>query len=170
TDPVSLRWKTTDASVWTSGFFPGDLWLLAEQGDDAALQADAQAWTAGVEGQSGVTTNTDLGFMFMASAGNGFWITGDDAYRQALLAAAHSLAAGYSPVVGAIRSRGDGVRKFNVVVDSVMDTELLFWAAAHGGDPSLYTIAVNHVTKAMENNVRADGSVWQMVQYDPSTD
>jgi unsaturated chondroitin disaccharide hydrolase len=43
--------------------------------------------------------------------------------------------------------------------------ESLFFAAAYGGDPCWYTMAVSHALKTAQNNVRADGSTYQGVEY-----
>ena len=39
------RWRTVPRHDWTSGFFPGTLWLLHEHTRDPALRAEAERWT-----------------------------------------------------------------------------------------------------------------------------
>jgi unsaturated chondroitin disaccharide hydrolase len=56
-----------------------------------------------------------------------------------------------------------------VLIDSMMNLELLLWAADHGGGGDLRTIAVNHALTVRRNNVRPDGSTYQMVVFDPRT-
>jgi unsaturated chondroitin disaccharide hydrolase len=51
----------------------------------------------------------------------------------------------------------------------MMALEMVFWASKNGGDPSWYNKAVSQATKTMQNNVRPNGSVWQIVDYNPST-
>jgi unsaturated chondroitin disaccharide hydrolase len=162
-------WKTTSASSWTSGFFPGSLWLEYQQTFDTAWRSRAESRQAGIESQKYNTSTHDLGFMVLNSFGNGYRLTGNDAYRQVVLQAARSLATRYSPAVGAIRSWNTSPSTFRVIVDGMMNLELLFWAARNGGDPAWRDIAVRHALKTRENHVRSDGSTYHVVDYDPTT-
>jgi unsaturated chondroitin disaccharide hydrolase len=58
---------------------------------------------------------------------------------------------------------------FQVIIDNMMNLEILFWAARNGGDPVWYTMALNHALTTRANHVRADGSMYQVVNYDPQT-
>jgi hypothetical protein len=40
----SGSWLTTSAGEWTSGFFPGALWLMYQQTGDPTWQTRAQTW------------------------------------------------------------------------------------------------------------------------------
>jgi unsaturated chondroitin disaccharide hydrolase len=169
TTTASGAWATTGASSWTSGFFPGSLWLLYQHTGDSQWLAWAQKWQAGIESQKNRTDTHDLGFMFFTSFGNGYRLTGNDAYRQVLLSAAGSLAQRYSPAVGCIKSWDAGADDFKVIIDNMINLELLFWAAKHGGDPAWYAMALSHALKTREQHVRADGSTYHLVNYDPVT-
>jgi len=91
-----------------------------------------------------------------------------------VLTAARSLSSRYDPDVGAIRSWNGG--NFQVIIDNLMNLELLFLAARHGGTTAsggssqdLYNMAVSHATKTLANHVRADGSTYHVVDYSPTT-
>jgi unsaturated chondroitin disaccharide hydrolase len=163
------QWQTTSAGSWISGFFPGSLWFMYERTSDTAWRGNAQAWQAGIESQKFTTTTHDLGFMIFNSFGNGYRLTGDEAYRQVVLTAAGSLATRYSPVVGCIRSLDGRPDEFKVIIDNMMNLELLFWASKHGGKPEWYDIAVSHALKTRQEHVRADGSTYHQIIYDPAT-
>jgi unsaturated chondroitin disaccharide hydrolase len=165
----SLRWHTTGASAWTSGFLPGALWLAYQQSADAAWRAKAQNWQAGLAGQAANTSTHDVGFMIFDSFGNGYRLTGTDSYRQTVLKAAGSLATRYSSVVGSIRSWNSAASDFKVIVDNLMNLELLFWASKHGGQRAWYDMAVSHALKTAQNHVRPDGSTYHLVVYNPKT-
>ena len=47
----SGSWSTTSASSWTSGFFPGSLWLMYQRTADSAWRTKAQLWQAGIDGR-----------------------------------------------------------------------------------------------------------------------
>ena len=109
----SGTWTTTSPSDgamgWTSGFFPGQLWLLYQATGSSQWLAAAQAWTAPLASQASLITQprvdpTDIGFIIGTSFGNGYRLTGDPSYKNVLLTAGSSLASVYNPTVGAVRS------------------------------------------------------------------
>jgi unsaturated chondroitin disaccharide hydrolase len=169
TDPHGT-WMTSSPRAWTSGFFPGSLWLMYEATDDRAWRSAAEARQAPLASQRTRTSTHDLGFMLFDSFGLGYRLTGVDSYRQVVLTAARSLATRYSQVVHAIRSVNNSPRSggsdFGVVVDGLMNLELLSWAAAHGDDPGLATLALDHALTTAREHVRSDGSTYQLVVFD----
>ncbi len=162
-------WNTTGAGAWTSGFFPGSLWLLYQQTADPVWKTRAEAWKASIEAQKHTTSTHDLGFMLFNSFGNGYRLAGKDSYRQVVLTAAKSLASRYSAKVGCIKSWDGGSSDYKVIVDNLMNLELLFWASRHGGNPAWRDMAVSHALRARSDHVRADGSTFHLVNYDPAT-
>lgn len=164
-----LRWTTVGPGNWASGFFPGRLWFGYQATASSTLRAQAQSWQAGLGGQAANTTTHDLGFVVFDSFGNGYRLTGSDAYRQTVLAAAASLSRRYSSKVGAVRSWNSGPTEFKVIIDTMMNLELLLWASKHGGQRAWYDQAVSHALKTARNHVRPDGSTFHLVVYDPTT-
>ncbi|MHC4945291.1 MAG: glycoside hydrolase family 88 protein [Planctomycetota bacterium] len=162
-------WVNKDAHFWTSGFFPGCLWLLFERTGNPAHRTWAENWTAGLEGEKFNTTTHDIGFMLFNSFGNGYRLTQDPLYLDVLLQAAESLATRYDPVVGCIRSWDWGSWQFPVIVDNMMNLELLLWASKNGGQSAWRDMAISHAEKTLENHVRPDGSTCHVVDYDPAT-
>jgi unsaturated chondroitin disaccharide hydrolase len=163
-------WVTTGPSAWTSGFFPGSLWLAYGATGDPTLRSQAEARLAGLRGQRRDTSGNDQGFKLLGSFGNAFRLTGEDGYRRVVLRGAESLASRFRPVVGATRSWGNrSSPDFTVIVDNLMNLELLFWAAKHGGDPALYGMSLSHALRTMHDHVRGDGSTYHVVDYSPAT-
>jgi unsaturated chondroitin disaccharide hydrolase len=163
-------WNTTDASDWTSGFFPGSLWLMYQRTGAGSWQAAAAQRQAAIEGQKTDSSTHDVGFKIFTSFGNGYRLTADEAYRQVALTAAASLAKRYSSTVGCIRSWGSisDMTNFKVIIDNMMNIELLFWASKNGGKSEWYDMAVSHALKTRLNHVRADGSTYHLVTYNPT--
>lgn len=169
----SKAWKTVGIYDWTSGFFPGILWYLAEYTSDSALFYQARHWTTYLESIKRMPSkNHDLGFMMYCSYGNGLRLTGDSSYRSILLETADSLVTLFNPAVGTILSwpwqkqkRG---WKHNTIIDNMMNLELLFWAAKNGR-PQYRDIAVKHALTTMHNQIRPDNSVVHVVVYDDVT-
>jgi unsaturated chondroitin disaccharide hydrolase len=163
-------WVTTGPSAWTSGFFPGSLWLAYGATGDPYLRSQAEARLVGLRGQRRDTSGNDQGFKLLGSFGNAFRLMGKHGYRRVLLRGAESLASRFSPIVGATRSWGaESSPDFTVIVDNLMNLELLFWASKHGGDPALYGRALSHALRTMRDHVRTDGSTYHVVDYSPAT-
>jgi unsaturated chondroitin disaccharide hydrolase len=173
--PAQSTWSTKPVSDWTSGFFPGEMWLARELTGDQAWTARAQRWTAPIASQVHRTDTHDLGFVVDDSFGEQVRATGtggDD-----VVTAARSLATRYSPKVHAIKSwdtEGDddqrGTWRFPVIIDTTMNLELLDRAATMpGGDPAWKDIATQHALTASHTNMRPDGSVAHVAVFDPDT-
>jgi unsaturated chondroitin disaccharide hydrolase len=80
TKPDGSR-NTTDASSWTSGFFPGSLWLMYQRIGATTWQAAAAQRQADIESEKTDTSTHDIGFKIFTSFGNGYRLTSDAAYR-----------------------------------------------------------------------------------------
>ena len=157
---------------WTSGFFPGQLWLLYQATGSKQWLTAAQQWTAPLASQASSVTRvdpTDIGFIIGTSFGNGYRLTGDSSYKNVLLTAGGSLASLYNSKVGAVRSWTFGPWQFPVIVDSMMTLGPLQWGAANGGNPAWAGIAATHAHTVATNLVRKDGSTFQLANFDPTT-
>jgi rhamnogalacturonyl hydrolase YesR len=154
---------------WTSGFFPGSLWLLYEYTHSTSWLDNAIQRTAGIEGQKYNTGTHDLGFMLGCSFGNGYRMTGNPAYAPILVDAAKSLASRFNANVGCIRSWDFGYWQFPVIIDNMMNLELLFRATELTGDSSYWEKAVSHADITMEHHFRDDFSSFHVVDYNKTT-
>lgn len=170
TDP-SWVWQTTSAQGWTSGFFPGSLWLAYSRTRRPVFKTWAAQWTGGLAAQALDTSTHDVGFQIFTSFGNGYDLTHQSSYRRTALQGARSLSSRYSPIVEAIRSWGSrsDTRHFKVIVDNLMNLELLFWATAHGGSKTWAHRATIHATTTAAHFIRSNGSVRHLVDFDPGT-
>jgi unsaturated chondroitin disaccharide hydrolase len=162
-------WGTTDRTGWTSGFFPGCLWLMHEHTGRADFRTWAEGWTIGLDAQKTDTTSHDLGFQILCSYGQGHRIAQVGGYSDVMLTAASSLDTRFNPTVGCIRSWSWGSWSFPVIIDNMMNLELLLWAAKNGGAATLSAHALSHTTQTIKNHVRADDTTYHLVDYDPNT-
>ena len=157
---ANIRW-------WTSGFFPGSLWLLYEHTGDDKLREYAEHFTARLESLKDYRGTHDLGFMVFCSYGNGYRLTGNEAYKDVINQASASLATRFNPTVGAIRSWNTG-RKENpeldyiVIIDNMMNLEMLEWSGYSD-------IARRHADTTLENHFREDNSSYHVVTYNELT-
>ena len=159
------------AQGWTSGFFPGQLWLLYQATGSPQWLAAAQAWTAPLASQAGGRPfdPTDIGFIIGTSFGNGYRLTGDPSYKNVLLTTGNSLASLYNPNVGAVQSWTFPQYHFPVIIDSMMTLGPLQWGAGNGGNTAWAGIAATHAQTVTKNLVRSDGSTYQLSDFNPVT-
>lgn len=124
-------------------------------------------------------TNTgthDLGFVIDTTAGRGVRVDPSSAartsYARTVLTAARSLSTRWNARVGAVQS-GTYDGRWGVIVDSVMNMELLFHAARLTKDPAEASrfrgIGHQHLLTVAQTFVRADGSTFHRMSFDPVT-
>ncbi|RZL07632.1 MAG: glucuronyl hydrolase, partial [Hymenobacter sp.] len=156
---------------WTSGFFPGYLWLLYQASGEAKWKAAAQEYTARIEPEKNDGTSHDVGFKIYCSFGTGYRLTQDPAYQVVIVQAARTLSTRFNPRVGTLRSWDHHQNEwgFPVIIDNMMNLELLFAATRFSGDSSFYKIAVSHANTTLKNHFRPDYSSYHVVDYDSAT-
>ncbi len=175
-DPNLPRTIRADGSVvtvkpedWTSGFFPGNLWLLHEYDGSPKWRERALAYTRRLEVIRHFKGNHDGGFMLGCSYGNALRLDPSDEHRTVLRDAAAALGTRFVPELGMIRSWDSKPYTCPVIIDNMMNLELLCWAAKNGGDRKLLDVAVSHADKTLRQHFRPDGSAYHVVDYDPET-
>ena len=158
---------------WCAGFWPGVLWYDFEYTSNPAIREEAEQFTASLEFLAHTPAyDDDLGFLVFCSYGNGYRLTGNPAYKQVILDTADTLATLFNPTVGALLSWPRHVEDYgghNVIMDNMMNLEMLFWSAQHGGGRHLYDIAVSHADKTMNHHFRPDYTSYHVAVYDTLT-
>jgi unsaturated chondroitin disaccharide hydrolase len=153
---------------WTNGFWPGMLWLMYHATQDEkylktarTIEERLDSALAGFEG-----LHHDVGFMWILSSVLDWRLTGDATARTRALHAANLLAGRYNP-------RGKFIRSWNrdctgwIIVDSMMNLPLLYWASEETKDPRFAFIALDHAETAMKHLIRKDGSCSHIAVLDP---
>ncbi|WP_372937418.1 hypothetical protein [Seonamhaeicola sp.] len=161
---------------WTSGFFPGSLWYLYEHTKNEKWKIEAEKFTKALDSAQFVKWNHDVGFMIQNSFGQGYRLTENEAYKQAVIDAAKSLSTRYRPVAKIIQSwdtnapwiQGKGL-DMPVIIDNMMNLNLLYQATKHTSDSTFYNIATTHATTTIKNQYRDDYSCYHIVDYDHVT-
>lgn len=164
---ASGAWDFRTRTDWTSGFFPGCLWLLYEATGETIWRQRAESWSAGVEPKKNDTGSHDVGFQIFCSFGNGFRLTGNPAYRTVINQGATSLSTRFNAVVGCTRSWNNWT--FPVIIDNMMNLEILYWSAHNGGNAAFDDMAMSHGSRSRLDHVRPDGSTFHLVDYNPAT-
>lgn len=163
--------KLVASRDWTSGFFPGQLWLLYEFTGKKEWQQQARQFTANIEREKTNAGTHDMGFKLYCSFGSGYKLVRDPAYREVIIQSASTLITRFRPVVGCIRSWDHHKDQwaFPVIIDNMMNLELLFEATKLSGDSTYHRIAIAHANTTMQNHYRPDYSSWHVVDYDTVT-
>lgn len=174
----TFQWQLRNSSDWTSGFYPGTLWLAYELSSDKKFKQWAIEWTAGIEREKYNSHTHDLGFRFLCSFGNGLRLAPNDIdtllYRSILLQATATADSRYSHLIKQYPSDWDDSKKtipncIPTVVDVMMNLELFFWAADNGFDKTIINRCIEHANTSMRDFVRSDGSTYHVVRYDKTS-
>lgn len=163
--------KLVASRDWTSGFFPGILWMLYEYTGKNEWKTRAQNFTSNMEREKTNGGTHDMGFKMNTSFGAGYRLTKDPHYKEVLIQSAKTLSTRFRPITGTIRSWDHHADQwgFPVIIDNMMNLELLFEATKFTGDSSFYRIAVSHANMTMKNHYRPDYSSYHVVDYDTVT-
>ena len=163
--------KLVRSRDWTSGFFPGNLWMMYELTGEESWKNNALEYTLPLEKEKMNGGTHDMGFKMFCSFGKAYKATGKPEYRKILIQSAYTLATRYNANVGCIRSWDHNADKwdFPVIIDNMMNLELLMWASKETGDDHLKDIAVKHAETTIKNHFRDDNSSYHVVDYNPET-
>ena len=157
---------------WTSGHFPGSLWLLYAATGDRYFMDRGTWWMALLDPVRDYFGNHDTGFMMFCSYGTARRIMNTTEYDRILLDTSVALCRRYDPDMGLIRSWGDvdDKKDFLVIPDNMMNLEMLMWASkVRGGEKRFADIARSHADITMKNHFHADGAVYHVLDYDRKT-
>ena len=158
---------------WTSGFFPGSMWLMYDLTKDAKWKEYGVKFTLALDSVKYLTSHHDIGFIIRCSYGNAYRLTKNPIYKDVIVQAAKSLSTRFRPNAGVIQSwdedRGwQGTKGWMcpVIIDNMMNLELLFEATDMSGDSTFRKIAISHANVTMQNHFRNDYSCYHVVDYD----
>ncbi|ETS86075.1 hypothetical protein PFICI_04100 [Pestalotiopsis fici W106-1] len=193
TKPGHTEYIYRDLDFWTSGFFPGSLYLLLQRErkyrlresysntpvlHEDQLQFACKWWTENLHQNAVLGTTHDLGFMIAPWAKVAWELNRDQRAFETLKSAAKTLHGRFRREVGLIRSWDTCVTKryqfldpqaeFLTVIDNMMNLDLLFYVAKHTGNVEMYEAAVQHARTTQRTHIREDYSTVHLVHFDPS--
>ncbi len=154
---------------WTCGFFPGSLWYIYELTGNEKLKQKAVLYTELLNLAQYRKDTHDLGFILNCSYGNGYRITGNEAYKKVIINGANSLMTRFHSNVGLIKSWDKIKWQYPVIIDNMLNLEFLYEAGKLANDTNMQKVCVSHTDKTLENHFRADYSCFHVVDYDSIT-
>ncbi|KAM5359840.1 hypothetical protein ACJZ2D_014182 [Fusarium nematophilum] len=169
---------------WTCGFFPGSIYSLLERlikypssmesstnngillaALRSRLEALGRTWSNPIHQESRLTNTHDMGFIMMPHMRPRWELYHDETALQSITTSARNLATRFCPTVGAIRSWDPEVWSlvsrgkpgdFIVIIDSMCNLDLLFYAAAQTGDLYLSHVAETHARTLLSSHLRPE--------------
>ncbi len=159
------RWHCVDDGGWVGGHWVGLLWLAYAHTNDDAFARSACAWAARLVPRQFDRTTHDLGFLFELSHILGAHLSFD--VKSPALIAARTLLQRYN-------LRGEffpawSTQPGRVIIDTLMNLNLLYWASAETGEQEYARRAIAHACTALTYQVRSNGSTIHVADFDPST-
>lgn len=173
---------------WTDGFFVGMLYLAYAYTKDEKFLKCADAYQPYFEKRAEnapewceenniLPLDHDTGFIFKLSQVYRYKLNGDEKARALAIRAADILAARYNPKGRFIRAwdtwKWDTdpefieAKKGKMIIDSMMNIALLFFASEETGDPKYRDIAAAHADTIAKYIIRPDGSTFHQFDFDP---
>ncbi|MFF2482802.1 glycoside hydrolase family 88 protein [Paenibacillus sp. NPDC058071] len=155
---------------WTSGFWPGILWIAYDMTGEERYKDAAWSWDERME-QHMLRPNSfdhDVGFQFLPTAVIKHRLTGDEDGERRGLFAANFLAGRFNLNGKFIRAWNSDMHGWSII-DTAMNLSLLYWASQRSGDPRFGQIATAHADTVLRHFIREDGSVRHIVCFDPNT-
>lgn len=160
-----------DVTWWTNGFWAGLMWLMyadtKDEGYKSVAERAEELLDAAFEEYDKL--HHDVGFMWLLSSGVNYRLTGNEKSRRRTLYAADLLAARYNSEGHFIRSWNGDDNTGWVIIDSMMNIPLLYWASAEHNDPRYRYIAEKHADTLLNTHIRGDGSSNHIVNLDIKT-
>lgn len=160
---------------WTAGFWPGTLWLAYELSGDPRFRQAAEGLLPSFERrlrEAWDIEHHDMGFLYTPTAIAQYKLTGDEGARTIGLAAADYLMRRHLPSAGIIQSWGDlsdPAQMGRIIVDSLMNLPLLYWASEQTGNVQYRDVAYTHAKKALETIIREDATTFHTFFFDVET-
>ena len=160
---------------WTTGFWPGMIWLAYERtGDSKYLEAGelhVQRFAARMARGLDVDHH-DLGFLYSLACVAPWRLTGNDLARRTALQAADRLMTRYLDRPGILQAWGamnDPDQRGRTIVDSLMNTPLLYWASQVSGDERYQNAACRHASQLAKYFVRPNSTTFHTFYFDAET-
>ncbi len=165
------QWKYRKTVNWLSGFLGGELWQLYRLTGQPDLKNRALRFARSLMPYVTKDDTHDMGFIFYPTLVFAYQETGLEAFKNAGLTAARMLMKRYNPKGHFIRAwgkLGTSNKAGWSIIDTMMNLELLFWAAQVSGDYHFAEVAYYHAITSMKAHVRPDGSTFHVVVFDPA--
>ena len=174
TSSINGIYKPIDNIEWTTGFWPGELWLAYLESDDEIF-----AHVAGIFVENFLerikkhiaTDHHDMGFLYTPSCVSAWMIKKDAHAREAALLAADNLVSRFQEKGSFIQAWGKmgADDNYRYIIDCLLNLPLLYWAEKETGKKIYRDIALRHTATCIANSFRSDYSSYHTFFMDKET-
>lgn len=169
-----MHYILSDNTHWMTSFWTGQLWLAYALTSSIAFRQAAERHLSSFEHRfvNRIDDSHDLGFLFTLSARAQWQLTQNQAARQLALQAMERLITRFRPkgeYIQAWGALGDPNEGGRMIVDSMMNLPLLFWASHETGNSKFADIALAHARTTLRCLVRPDDSTYHTFFFNQET-
>lgn len=168
------QYRLKENDDWTNGFWTGMLWLAYETTQkEKFLNLALKNMESFKErlAQHFVLDHHDIGFLYSLSAGAGYKITKNEAYKKQLLLAADILLDRFQPKGQFIQAWGKygDEKEYRLIIDSLINLPLLFEATRLSSNPIYASTAKKHYRTLLNTVIRENSTTYHTYYFDPET-
>ncbi len=172
-------WHYTKEHYWTEAFWPGQLWLAYDTTKDDLFLKAAREHTPFFQEmlETPQWLHHDVGFLFLMSSVTDYHATGNREAKRRALRAADSLRERFQWHGKFIQAwnpkpnnpKWNKVAVGKMIIDSMENIHLLYWASRETGEQAYKDIANEHALNMQKNIIREDGSTYHCFDFNPIT-
>lgn len=167
-------YEPIDNIEWTTGFWPGELWLLYEYSGDERLSSAGNIFVESFRDRIRnkiEVDHHDMGFLYTPSCVAPWKLKKNAHAREAALLAANQLISRFHEKGEFLQAWGALGAKDNYryIIDCLLNLPLLYWATEETGDTKYKEIALKHTATCLKYSFRDDYSSYHTFFMDPET-
>ena len=165
------EWSNTDGTYWSDGFWPGILWLGLTRTKDRQFKEWATDWLSVMKftERDNITINP---IRFYYSHALGYEITKNENFLEKSLQSVDLISQRFNENGNYLQSLGelDKSDRQRIQIDNMTSLILpLSWAYKIIKDLNYHDIIVKHCNATIKFNINEDGSIIQIVEFNPNT-
>ena len=175
TSKENIYGKRENTGGWTTGFFTGMLWHSYEITGDEKYKSAASdridSFEYIIDNKIGVNHH-DMGFLYTLSCVSAYKITADERAKNVAIKAADHLITRYREKGSFIQAWGsieENSSNYRLIIDTLMNLPLLYFASEVTGDESYREVARAHYDTAASLVYRDDGSTYHTYFFNQNT-
>lgn len=174
---TDYSWHYTKEHYWTEAFWPGQLWLAYEDTNDETFLNAARINTPAFQKmlETPKWLHHDVGFLFLMSSVADYKLTNNIEAKKRALRAADILRSRFQwngNYIQAWNTKANDIEWNKIaigkmIIDSMENIHLLYWASRETGEKAYSTIANEHAKTMQKYIIRDDGSTYHCFNFDP---
>jgi unsaturated chondroitin disaccharide hydrolase len=170
----NLFYAQTENDDWTDGFWTGEIWLAYEKTKKDCFKIAAteqvDSFLDRIEKRI-VVDHHDMGFLYSLSCVSAYKLTKNQTAKKAALMAANNLLSRFQEKGNFIQAWGKlgAEDNYRLIIDSLLNMPLLFWASEVSGDCKYREIATKHIDTVFKYAIKPDFSTYHTYYFDKET-